>query len=93
MLSFFFPVSLLCLSILLLAFELTFVSVFDFCLVFVFLLPMRIAPSSRFEFTRSPFTGGSSAITAIVLVKREAEVSTFFAKASLSCLGRNVNSS
>ena len=68
--SFFFSVSLLCLSILLPAFELTFVSVFGFSLVFVFLLSLRIALSSGFEFTRSPFTGGSSALTAIVLVEK-----------------------
>ena len=68
--SIFFSVSLLCLSILLLAFELTFVSVFDFSLVFIFLLSLRIALSSGFEFTRSPFTGSSSALTAIVLVER-----------------------
>ena len=58
-LSFFFSVSLLCISLLLLAFELTFVSVFDFSLLFVFLLSLRIALSSGFEFTRSSFTGGS----------------------------------
>ena len=68
--AFIFFVSLLCLSILLLAFVLTFVSVFAFSLLFVFLLSLRIVLSSGFEFTRSPFTGGSSASTAIVLVER-----------------------
>ena len=67
--SFFFSVSLLCLSILLLAFELMFVSVFGFPLVFVFLLSLHIALSSGFEFIRSPFMGGSSALTATVLVE------------------------
>ena len=65
-----------------------FVSVFDFSLVFVFLLSLRIALSSGFEFTRSLFVGGLSALTATVLVERYAEVSTFFVKASLSCLRR-----
>ena len=92
-LSFFFCVSLLCISLLLLAFELTFVSVFDFSLVFGFLLSLRIALSLSFEFTRSPFTGGLSALTTTVLVERYAEVSTFFAKSSLSYLQRNAISS
>ena len=70
MFSFFFSVSLLCLSVLLPAFELTFVSVFDFSLVLVFLLSMCVAFASDSKFTRSPFTGDSSALTAIVLVDR-----------------------
>ena len=66
----FFSVSLLCLSILLLAFELNLASTLDFSLVFAFLLSLRIALPSGFEFTRSRFTGGSSALTAIVLLER-----------------------
>ena len=67
-----------------------FVSVFDFSLVLFFLLSLRIALSSDFEFARSQFTGGSATLTATVLLERSAEVSTFSAKTSRSFLQRNV---
>ena len=66
----FFLSCLFFVSTLLLVFELTFISVFDFPLVSIFLLSLRIALSTDFEFTRSPCTGGSSALTAAVLLER-----------------------
>ena len=50
--------------------ELSFTSMLDFSLVFFLLLSLRVALYSGFGFTRSSFTGGSSALIATVLLER-----------------------
>ena len=63
--------SLLCDSVLLFDFELSFSSEFDFSLVFLFLSSLRITLSSGFGLAWSSFRGSSSTLNATVLLAKK----------------------